>query len=142
MPCASHVTVGVLLSAAEILDGDVLDEHLVLGVAIEDGLSAGPLAGSSGSWVRGIKTADPAAHLDLHWGLGVAGSRVGSRVVGGEGADGGAVDVPDYAVGGPDDGVVVESVDGGCDLAGSSTIIGGGITLAEEVGLDIGVVRA
>ena len=51
----------------------------------------------------------------------------------------GTVDVPFGGCGGPGDAVVVPCLDGRGDVVIDGTVIGGGVALAEEVGLDGGI---
>lgn len=117
------------------MDGDVLDVEGERSLA-EISCSSGPFAGSLGGRVGCcglIGTSDPASHLDFHRGLGIVLSAESKSVAVCEGSDCDSVDVPNGPLGGPVNGVIVEGVDGGGDFGVFSTVVGCGVSLAEEV---------
>lgn len=133
LPAAGLVAVRVRLGARVGIDDlDALDDHLVVVVVAEVGEATGPLDGSLG---RGGGSSDPAADLDLHGSLRVAGSALGLGV--GEGADDGAVDGPDELLGGPVELVGVELGLGVRDGVESTAVKSAVVALAEVVGLDL-----
>jgi hypothetical protein len=120
-----RVAAGVVGDLDALVDG-------VKGSLGEVGETAGPLDGALGS---GAAAGAPGADLDLHGGLGEAGAALGLLVL--DGADDGAVNDPLDALGGPVDGVGVVHLGGRLDVVEAAAVVGGGVTLAEVVGLDL-----
>jgi hypothetical protein len=123
---------GTLDAVAVVLDGD----GLVVGQersAGEVGVTTSPLDSTLGSI---LAASNPGSELDLHGSLGEASTVLGIGVV--QGADQVAINVPLDVLAGPVDGVGVEVILGVADGVVGTTVIGGGISLAEVVGLDLG----
>lgn len=142
LPRAGVVAVDVLLDA--VLGGGVatgiIDNRNGLVVSIirtlaEVGVTTGPLDGALGGV---LAASNPGTNLDLHGGLGEAASALSILVV--ESTDDSTVNDPVNLLGGPLDGVGVELSDGVSNGVEGTAIVGGGVTLAEVVGLDLGVV--
>jgi hypothetical protein len=112
------------------LDGHVLNIHDEWSI-IPVSLTTGPLNGACG-FSGG--TSIPVTELDLHWSLRVVLAVQSIAVV--ELADSNVVDGPDDTLGSPVDSVKMPAVLGSGDVIVNSTIIGGGVALAEVVGLD------
>lgn len=131
---ARIVAIGVRIGRVGVGDGHGLDVHGEgsLGVV---GLAASPLDSALG--VAGVTTS-PATNAHTHRSLGVASTALGIGVV--QSADGGTVDGPDGLVLLPVHRVGVESRLRVGNAGPSGAIIGGGITLAKVVGLDLGSV--
>lgn len=139
------VAVDVLLDAlgGRGISTGVVDNGDALVVAEEGslgeiGVTTSPLDGALGSI---LATSDPGSELDLHGGLGKAGSTalgVGSS----EGADDVVVDQPSDTSGSPLNRVGVERAQRVGDGVESTTVVSSGVTLAEVVGLSLGVVTA
>ncbi len=145
LPGAGVVRVDVLLDTAaggrvlagivDDLDALVVGEEGSLGVV---GVAAGPLD----SALRSILAAgDPGSELDLHGRLG-KGSGTTLGVGGRQLANLLAVDEPPNALRRPLDGVSVNLASGVADAVEGTTVVAAGITLAEVVGLNLGVVAA
>lgn len=109
---------------------DGLDVHGEGGLA-EVGHAASPLSGTRG-FCR--VTASPDTNSQVHGSLGESGSALGLRSM--KGSEHIAVNRPGDVVLLPVDGVGVEGADGIIDMGISRPVIGGGVTLAEVVGLD------
>lgn len=133
LPRAGLPVVRILLARRVVGDDDTLDEHgeWRLGVVSQ---AASPLDGAWG--VVGV-TAGPAAHHDVHGRL-----RVALAGVVGQSSDRDAVQVEHGLVHGPVDGVVVEGLLWRCRRVERTTVIGGGVTLGEVVGLELSGVTA
>lgn len=145
LPAAGLVTVNVFLDvrvvtgaiiASIVDDGDALVVGAE-GSLIEVGITTSPLDSALGSI---LATSDPSTELDLHGGLGEGLATLG---IGGlEGSNDVVIDEPVDIAGGPLDGVLVEGAERVINGVVGATIVGGGVTLAEIVGLDLGVVAA
>jgi hypothetical protein len=133
---ARVVAVGVRVGRVGVGDLHRLDVHGEgsLGVV---GLATSPLNGALA--VVGVTTS-PDTDAHTHGGLGVASTALGIGVV--ESANGGAVNGPDGLVLLPVHRVGVEGVLGVRHTGPSGAVIGGSVTLAEVVGLDLGSVAA
>lgn len=145
LPGAALVTVLVL--GGVLGAGDTVTAHVVLDLdalveAVEGALAvvgdtAGPLNGALGGV---LATGNPGAELDLHGGLGEGAAALLAVVL--ESADDSTVDDPVELGRGPLDGVGVELVLGVSDGRETTAVVGLGATLAEVVGLNLGVVAA
>lgn len=124
------VAVRVRLGRVRVLDLDALDVH-GKGSLREVGLAASPLHGTLA--LRGTAGPDTEAHA--HRGLGVAGAALGLASL--ERADDLAVDGPGGGFLTPGDFVLVELLLGGIDVDPGLAVVGGGVTLAKVVGLDL-----
>lgn len=139
---AAVVAVGVGVLGGSVLAAHVVDDLAVLvvaegGAVAEVGNAASPLDGALG----GVgATGSPGADLDLHGRLGELGTALGLLV--GQGADDLAIDGPVDLLVGPDDAVLVELAGGVLDGVETAAVVGAVVTLAEVVGLDLGVVAA
>lgn len=123
---------GAIDTVAVVLDGDGLvvgDERSLA----EVGVATSPLDSTLGSI---LATGDPGTELDLHGSLGESGTVLGIGVE--QSADQIAINVPLDVVLSPVDGVGVEVVLGRADGVVGTTVVGGGVSLAEVVGLDLG----
>lgn len=128
------VVLGTRHTVGVVLDGD----GLVVGEersAAEVGVTTSPLDGSIGSI---LATCNPGTKFDLHGSLGESSTILGIGIV--QGADQATIDVPFDVVLGPVNGISVELLLRVADGVVGSTVVGGSITLAEVVGLDLGCV--
>lgn len=145
LPAAAVVAVEVVLDAlggrgigTSVVDnGDalVVSEERSLG---EIGVSTSPLNGALGSI---LAASNPGSKLDLHGGLGKTSSAtlgVGSV----QGTDDVVVDQPVDTLRSPLNGVGVERSKRVGDGVESTTVKGSSVTLAEVVGLSLGVVAS
>lgn len=145
LPGAGLVAVNVVLDAlggrgigtSVVNNGDalVVAEERSLG---EIGVATSPLDGALGSI---LASSNPGSKLDLHRGLGKAGSAtlgVGS----GQGTDDVVVDQPGDTSRSPLNGVSVERSKRAGNGVESTTVEGSSVTLAEVVGLSLGVVAS
>ena len=141
MVVTGQVGVGVVSSTSEVVDGHVGDEHSP-GRGAKGCWSAGPRARA----LRGISrrcssagTSNPGAHLDTHGCLRIVLSSESQSVAVVQGSLQSTVDIPLCVGGGPGDAVVVPCLDGRRNVVVDGAVVGGGVALAEEVGLDGGV---
>lgn len=125
---------GVGLGGVIVLDGHTLNPHGERSLGVVDGTTS-PV--NSTLAIVGVTTS-PDANADIHRSLGEAGTTLSIGFV--ESTDFLVVDQPDNLSWGPLDGVSVENILGSSDVGPSVTVIGGGITLSEVVGLNLGVV--
>lgn len=145
LPGAGLVAVQVVLDAlgSRGIGTGVVDNGDALVVAEEGslgeiGVTTSPLDGALGSI---LAASDPGSELDLHGGLGKAGSAtlgVGS----GQGTDDVVVDQPSDTGRSPLNGVSVERSKRVGNGVESTTVEGSSVTLAEVVGLSLGVVAS
>lgn len=98
-------------------------------------VTASPL---SGSGVAVLASSNPGSHLDLHRGLGEGRSALGVGSV--QSTDNGIVNEPVNLGRGPLNGVLVSRGERSRNGMVDSAVVGGGVTLAEIVGLDLGIV--
>lgn len=141
MEASGQITVAVLGSRSIILNGDRLDVHDV-GTLGQIDISTSPVAGPLSCWVGsgfGIGTSNPVTHLDQHGSLWeVLASK--SQSIGVEKSAGqGTIDIPFNIFRGPVNGVLVVRFDRSGNWMVNSTIIGGRVSLSEEVALNRGV---
>ncbi|KAL2281893.1 hypothetical protein FJTKL_11342 [Diaporthe vaccinii] len=133
---AGHVAVdvraGALSAVHVVLDSNTL-VVTVEGSLREVGVATGPLHSALGGV---LAAGGPSSQLDLHRGLRVAGTSLGVGVL--QRPDDGAINDPVQLLGGPVDGVGVELGLGVADSGEATTVVGGRVTLAEVVGLDLG----
>lgn len=128
---ARFVGVGVGGAGVVVGDGDRLDSHGEGTVGVVS-LTTGPLDGTLG---LGGVTSSPDTELQAHGSLGVASTALSIAV--GKGAHDSAIDAPGSGGFSPLNGVSVEGLLGGRHSCPSSTVVGGGVTLAEVVGLNL-----
>lgn len=98
-------------------------------------VTASPL---SGSGVAVLASSNPGSELDLHGGLGEGRSALGVGSV--QSTDNGIVNEPVNLGRGPLNRVLVSRGERSRNGVVDGAVVGGGITLAEVVGLDLGVV--
>lgn len=142
LPAARLVTVDVLLDATvggAVLAG-VVDNGDALVIGVEGSLgevgeAASPL---TSALRRVLATSAPGSELDLHGSLGELVADSGGI----EHSDALAVDHPVDLLGSPLDGVRVEGTSGITNGVVLAAVVGGSVSLAEVVGLDLGVVGA
>ncbi len=139
MVATSHVAIAVAAGAAIVLNGNRLDVHSEWCLA-EINSSTSPLASPLGLWVRGIETPNPVTHLDLHGGLWEVLAAKSDCIAVVESSDKVVVDGPFDELRGPLYGVGVPGADGVGHCVGGRAIIGRGVTLSEEVALNVAVV--
>lgn len=145
LPGAAVVAVHVVLDAlgGRAIGTSVVDNGDALVVAEEGslgevGIAASPLDGA----LRSIRAAsNPSSELDLHRCLGKASSATLS-VGGGQGTDDVVVDQPGDTSRSPLNGVSVERSERVGNGVESTTVVSSSVTLAEVVGLSLGVVAS
>lgn len=137
LPASRLVAVAVFAAAGSVLDPRARHVHRIGALAVI-GQAAGPF---DRVFVIVLVPTGPDAETKVHRGLREILAVVG--VLARQGADRAAIDDPLQFVGGPDDGVVVEVV---LQRLGNGVVdgpvVGGGVALAEVVGLDVGDVAA
>lgn len=138
MVASGKIAVAVVSTASIILNADALDIHGVGGASIQ--WSASPLASPLCLLVSGgggISTSNPGAHLDAHRSLGVVEAVESLWVVVGKGANQGVTNVELDRLLGPVERVSDVLIHRTGDRVGSTTIVSGGVSLSEEVALDV-----
>ncbi|KAI6748086.1 hypothetical protein HG531_008628 [Fusarium graminearum] len=125
---------GVLSSVVDNGDAAVVS---IKGSLFEVGVSASPL---SSSLVAVLATGDPSTHLDLHGSLGETSGALGIGSV--EGSDNDVVNEPVNLGGCPLNRVLVSSAQGSRDGMVLGTVVGGSITFAKVVGLDLSIITS
>ena len=141
MPASSVVAIGILGGASVILDGNLRNIHVEWTLGKID-ISTSPVASTLGLWVScggSINTSNPATHLYAHGSLGEVLSIKGKSISIVESSDQVGTNVPLNVIGRP-----VDCVGDGCaDRVGNivvdGSVIGGGVSLSEEVTLDGGI---
>lgn len=128
------IRVGVGIGGVIVLDGHTLDPHGERSLGVVD-FTTSPV--NSTLTIAGVATS-PDTNADIHRSLGEAGTTLSIGFV--ESTDFLVVDQPDDVLWGPLDGVSVEDILRSSDVGPSVTVISGGITLSEVVGLNLGVV--
>lgn len=120
------------------MNGDRLDVH-DKGTLGQINVSASPVARSLGFWVGsgfGIGTSNPVTHLDQHRRLWEVLASKSERISVEKGSGQGAVDVPFDVFRGPVNRVLVVGIDRSGHWVVNGTVIGGRVSLSEEIALD------